>query len=84
MIPKIHLLQHMIEHVKTTRRNPAMHWTYAEEGLQHAHKLVGMKSHKGNISLRCLEANLSRIALALQGRGLEALRNAVVIDGCDN
>ena len=76
MIPKTHMMQHLLVHIKKTRRNPGSYWTFSEEGLQHQHKQVGLKTHKGNVSLRVLEANLARIALALEGRGFEAVSHA--------
>ena len=66
MIPKVHMLQHLVEFTVLTRRNPKGYWTFCEESQMHVHKLVGIKGHKSNVPKRLLEAGVVRFAQDLE------------------
>ena len=66
MIPKVHMLQHLIEFTVLTRRNPMGYWTFCEESQMHVRESVGMKGHKANVSKRLLEAAVERFAQVLE------------------
>ena len=67
MHPKLHMLEHHIEHVVASRRNPSTWWCFGDESLIGKLKQAGIKGHKGNVSKYVLNSVLVRLGLALEG-----------------
>ena len=68
MIPKSHMLIHLVHRAVKTRRNPAPHWVYGDESNIGVMKKAEALSRKSTTSRRVIDIMIQRFALAFEKR----------------
>ena len=73
MIPKLHMVIHLLHRAAKTRRNPATHWVYGDESNMGVLKKAVAMHHKSTASLSVVQVMIQLFALAFgkRRRGLD-------------
>ena len=72
-IPKHHMLEHQLEDVEASGRNPASHWAFAEESMMGEARRAAGRSFVPGIGRRCLFALNARFGIAVENAAASGL-----------